>query len=94
MLQFESRQSPSRGRHPERSRFSGGAQDLARRPAARPEKLHARSLTRLNGTGFGMTPSKGSPNSQTAPLPRATHATKKARIAPGFSLLVRELTFS
>src|SRR5205807_3166072 len=49
----ESTSSYPIGRYPDRSRFSGGGKDLARRVAARvQESSHARSLTRLNCAGF------------------------------------------
>jgi hypothetical protein len=84
--QFESRQSP----YPRGVILSGAVFQAERRisradPAARPEKLHARSLTRLNCAGFGMTPSKDSP-SKTA-INSKQHAKKKARIDPGFVLI-------
>src|ERR1035438_173458 len=46
-------------RHPERSRSPGGVKDLASR-LRRATKPHARSLTRLNCAGIGMTSSKES----------------------------------
>jgi hypothetical protein len=39
------------GRHPDRSRFSGGGRDLARSKAG-IVMVHARSLSRLKGAGF------------------------------------------
>jgi hypothetical protein len=58
VVQFEFRQLLSLGRHPDRSRFSGGGKDLARGKQV-VDQFHARSLDPLvKARVFGMTPSR------------------------------------